>query len=108
MCLRVRVLLRVVLFLFVNYCALLHVLFVIHCVVLYELFCVCDPFVSDCVMLNELFCAVCCVCVLEGLCLMCLCHLFVVYFVMLHCLFVCVFVCVCVFARFVCVFVFCV
>ena len=54
-------------------------------------------------MLHEVFCAVCCVCVIVGFGLMCLCHLFVVYFVMLHWLFVCVVVPVCVFVRFVCV-----
>ena len=59
-------------------------------------------------MLNELFLAVCCVCMFVGLGLMCLCHLFVVYFVMLPCLFVCVFACMCVFACFMCVCVCCV
>ena len=48
----------------------------------------------DCMMLHELFCTVCCVCVFAGFGLMCLCHVFVVYFVMLRCLFVYVLVCV--------------
>ena len=50
-------------------------------------------------MLHEVFCAVCCDCVIVGFGSMCLCHLFVVYLVMLHWLFVCVVVSVC---RFVC------
>ena len=53
-------------------------------------------------MLHELFCAVCCV-VFVGVGLVCLCHVFVVYFVLLHCLFVCVFVCVCLFYVRLCV-----
>ena len=59
-------------------------------------------------MLHEVFCAVCCVCVIVGFGLLRLCHLFVVYFVMLHWLFVCVVVSVCVFVCFMCVCVFCV
>ena len=62
----------------------------------------------DRVMLHEVFCAVWCVCVFVGVGLMSLCDLFVVYFVMLHCVFVCVVVSVCVFVCFVCVCVFCV
>ena len=41
-----------------------------------------------------------------GFGLLCLCHLFAVYVVMLHCLFVGVFVCVCVLVCFMCVCVF--
>ena len=48
------------------------------------------------------------VCVIVGLRLMCLCHLFVVYFVMLHWLCVCVAVSVCVLVCVMCVCVFCV
>ena len=59
-------------------------------------------------MLHEMFCAVCCVCMFAGFGLMCLCHLLVVYFVMLHCLFVGVFRCVCVLDCFMCACVLCV
>ena len=69
---------------------------------------VCGYVVIDGVMLHELFCDVCCVYVFVGFGLLWLCHLFVVYFVMLHCLFVGVFVCVCVLVCFVCACVFCV
>ena len=53
-------------------------------------------------MLHELFCDVCCVCVCVGFGLLCLCDLFVVNFVMLHCLSVRVFVCLFVLCAFVC------
>ena len=43
-----------------------------------------------------------------GVGLICVCDLFVVYVLMLHCLFVCVFACVCGFVCFMCVCVFCV
>ena len=56
----------------------------------------------DRVMLHEVSCAVCCVCVLVGVGLMSLYDLFVVYFVMLHYVFVCVVVSACVFVCFVC------
>ena len=48
-------------------------------------------------MLHELLCAVCCVCFV-GFGLMCLCHLFVVYFdvALFVCLCSCVCVCLCV------------
>ena len=59
-----------------------------------------------CVALYELFFEVCRVRVFVGFGLMDLCDLFVVYFVLLHCVFVCVVVSVCVLLCFMCVCVF--